>query len=168
MNGFIFARSVFNGYLVIIILSIVWQPHRFVKTSTVIINMMHEIVIYPCQTHVNIFYIHISFISIALLLTSHYPHPQTLHLPHSVPHHQDSKIETYQKMWKFMESRQPSAFVPNYEEGVQRVLNGNYAFLTESTMLDYIVQRNCNLTQVGGLLDSKAYGIAMPVGEWRG
>ncbi|XP_043212610.1 glutamate receptor ionotropic, kainate 2-like [Amphibalanus amphitrite] len=80
----------------------------------------------------------------------------------------DSKIETYQKMWKFMESRKPSVFVPNYEEGVQRVLKGNYAFLMESTLLDYIVQRNCNLTQVGGLLDSKGYGIAMPVGSpWR-
>ena len=64
-----------------------------------------------------------------------------------------------------MESRKPSVFVPNYEEGVQCVLKGNYAFLMESTLLDYIVQRNCNLTQVGGLLDSKGYGIAMPVGK---
>lgn len=32
---------------------------------------------------------------------------------------------------------------------------GNYAFLMESTMLDYVVQRDCNLTQIGGLLDSK-------------
>lgn len=68
-------------------------------------------------------------------------------------------------MWEFMEGRKPSVFVSNYEEGVQRVLNGNYAFLMESTMLDYIVQRNCNLTQVGGLLDSKGYGIATPIGE---
>ena len=29
---------------------------------------------------------------------------------------------------------------------------GNYAFLMESTMLDYVVQRDCNLTQIGGLL----------------
>ena len=46
-------------------------------------------------------------------------------------------------------------FVPSYEEGVKRVLNGSYAFLGESAMLDYLVQRNCNLTQIGGLLDSK-------------
>ena len=32
-------------------------------------------------------------------------------------------------------------------------------------MLDYNVQRNCNLTQIGGLLDSKSYGIATPMGE---
>ncbi|XP_035214148.1 glutamate receptor ionotropic, kainate 2-like isoform X3 [Stegodyphus dumicola] len=79
----------------------------------------------------------------------------------------DSKIETYLKMWRYMENR-PSVFVSSYEEGVQRVLEGNYAFLMESTMLDYMVQRDCNLTQVGGLLDSKGYGIATPMGSpWR-
>ncbi len=54
-----------------------------------------------------------------------------------------------------MESNTPDTFVRSYEEGVERVLNGSYAFLGESTMLDYLVQRNCNLTQIGGLLDSK-------------
>lgn len=77
----------------------------------------------------------------------------------------DSQIETYQKMWRFMENR-PMVFVKTYDEGVQRVLEGNYAFLMESTMLDYMVQRNCNLTQIGGLLDSKGYGIATPIGKW--
>ena len=80
---------------------------------------------------------------------------------------------------------------------MDRVKRGNYAFLMESTMLDYVrskkhknrpsclfkkiimfifilnhldlicvetqvVQRDCNLTQIGGLLDSKGYGIATP------
>ena len=63
-----------------------------------------------------------------------------------------------------MESKNPSVFVPSYEEGVKKVLEGNYAFLMESTMLDYAVQRDCNLTQIGGLLDSKGYGIATPKG----
>ncbi|CAH0390022.1 unnamed protein product [Bemisia tabaci] len=80
----------------------------------------------------------------------------------------DSMIETYKKMWRFMENKKPSVFVPTYEEGIKRVLEGNYAFLMESTMLDYAVQRNCNLTQIGGLLDSKGYGIATPMGSpWR-
>ncbi|XP_071541826.1 glutamate receptor ionotropic, kainate 2-like isoform X4 [Panulirus ornatus] len=80
----------------------------------------------------------------------------------------DSKIETYQKMWRFMENKKPSVFVQSYDEGVRRVLEGNYAFLMESSMLDYYVQRNCNLTQIGGLLDSKSYGIATPMGSpWR-
>lgn len=64
-----------------------------------------------------------------------------------------------------MENKKPSVFVPTYEEGIQKVLQGQYAFLMESTMLDYIVQRDCNLTQIGGLLDSKGYGIATPMGK---
>lgn len=68
-------------------------------------------------------------------------------------------------MWRFMESKRPSVLVSTYEEGVKRVLEGNYAFLMESTMLDYAVQRDCNLTQIGGLLDSKGYGIATPKGN---
>ncbi|XP_017769615.1 PREDICTED: glutamate receptor ionotropic, kainate 2-like [Nicrophorus vespilloides] len=80
----------------------------------------------------------------------------------------DSKIGIYQKMWRFMESKKPPVFVSTYDEGVQRVLEGDYAFLMESTMLDYAVQRDCNLTQIGGLLDSKGYGIATPKGSpWR-
>lgn len=66
-----------------------------------------------------------------------------------------------------MDSKRPSVFVSSYEEGVKRVLEGNYAFLMESTMLDYVVQRDCNLTQIGGLLDSKGYGIATPKGNKR-
>lgn len=70
----------------------------------------------------------------------------------------DSKVEKYQKMWRYMESNEPETFVSSYEEGVRRVLRGNYAFLCESTMLHYLLQRNCNLTQVGGLLDNKVNG----------
>lgn len=67
-------------------------------------------------------------------------------------------IETYKKMWRIMDNKKPSAFTTTYEDGIRRVNQGNYAFLMESTMLDYIVQRDCNLTQIGGLLDTK--GIA--------
>ena len=58
-------------------------------------------------------------------------------------------------MWAYMESGKPSVFVKNYEQGIARVKRGGYAFLMESTVLDYVVQRDCNLTQIGGLLDSK-------------
>ncbi|XP_077294860.1 glutamate receptor ionotropic, kainate 2 [Arctopsyche grandis] len=80
----------------------------------------------------------------------------------------DSKIDIYKQMWRYMESHKPSVFVSTYEDGVKRVLGGGYAFLMESTMLDHRVQRDCNLTQVGGLLDSKGYGIATGKGSpWR-
>lgn len=65
-----------------------------------------------------------------------------------------------------MESKKPSVFVSTYEEGTKRVMEGNFAFLMESTTLDYVVQRNCNLTQIGGLLDSKGYGIGTPKGTY--
>lgn len=43
---------------------------------------------------------------------------------------------------------------------------GGYAFLMESTQIEYFTRRNCNLTQVGGLLDSKGYGVALPVSTY--
>ena len=39
----------------------------------------------------------------------------------------DSKIETYQKMWRFMESKDPSVFTHTYAEGIERVMKGNFA-----------------------------------------
>ena len=39
----------------------------------------------------------------------------------------DSKIETYQKMWRFMESKDPTVFTSTYAEGIERVMNGNFA-----------------------------------------
>ena len=69
---------------------------------------------------------------------------------------------------RYMESKDPSVFVSTYKEGVERVLGGNFAFLCESSMLDWLVQRDCNLTQIGGLVDNKGYGIATPKGsKWR-
>lgn len=34
----------------------------------------------------------------------------------------------------------------------------------ESTTIEYVIERECDLTQVGGLLDSKSYGIALQPG----
>ncbi|XP_029332674.1 glutamate receptor ionotropic, kainate 3 isoform X2 [Mus caroli] len=75
-----------------------------------------------------------------------------------------SKISTFEKMWAFMSSK-PSALVKNNEEGIQRTLTADYALLMESTTIEYITQRNCNLTQIGGLIDSKGYGIGTPMGS---
>lgn len=67
-------------------------------------------------------------------------------------------------MWSFMESQRPSVFTTSNKEGEERVVKGKggYAFLMESTSIEYVIERNCELTQVGGMLDSKGYGIAMP------
>ena len=81
-------------------------------------------------------------------------------------HPQESKLPTYQRMWSFMDKRQPSVFVKSSQEGISRTMNGDYAFLMESTMIDYTIQRNCQLMQVGGLLDSKGYGIGTQIGMY--
>ena len=44
------------------------------------------------------------------------------------------------QMWEFMEGTRPSVFVKDYEEGITRVKGGGYAFLMESTVLQYKVQ----------------------------
>ena len=37
---------------------------------------------------------------------------------------------------------------------------GRYAYFMEAAPIEYIIERQCNLTQVGGLLDNKGYAIA--------
>lgn len=46
----------------------------------------------------------------------------------NVNNFQDSKVETYEKMWKAMES-QPSLFVKSSKEGIERVKSAEYAYL---------------------------------------
>ncbi|XP_064408163.1 glutamate receptor ionotropic, kainate 3 [Latimeria chalumnae] len=75
-----------------------------------------------------------------------------------------SKIATYEKMWAFMTNK-PTSLVKSREDGIQRVLTSEYALLLESTSIEYITQRYCNLTRVGGLIDSKGYGIGTPKGS---
>ncbi|KAK5861927.1 hypothetical protein PBY51_017364 [Eleginops maclovinus] len=68
-------------------------------------------------------------------------------------------------MWAFMSSKPSTSLVKSIEDGIQRVLKSDYALLMESATIDYITRRNCNLTQVGGLIDSKGYGIGTPQGS---
>ncbi|KAI5105925.1 glutamate receptor ionotropic, kainate 5 isoform X2, partial [Silurus meridionalis] len=88
-----------------------------------------------------------------------------IHCHSSLSPFQNSRYQTYQRMWNYMYSKQPSVFVKSTEEGIARVLNSKYAFLLESTMNEYHRSLNCNLTQIGGLLDTKGYGIGMPLGS---
>ena len=79
-----------------------------------------------------------------------------------------SGIPVYERMWSFMNSAEPSVFVKSNEEGVDmvRVKNGKYAFLAESTTIDYMNQRlPCDTMKVGSNLDSKGYGVGTPIGS---
>jgi hypothetical protein len=89
-------------------------------------------------------------------------------LPQLIGMLQNSNDSTYKRMWTAMSQSRPSVFVTNNEEGVDRVkkAKGLYAFFMESTSIEYQVERNCDLQQVGGLLDSKGYGIGLPVSEY--
>lgn len=64
-----------------------------------------------------------------------------------------------------MASMKPDAFETRTSLGIERVKksNGTYAFFMESTSIEYVMANDdeCRLTQVGGLLDSKGYGIAL-------
>ncbi|XP_017772226.1 PREDICTED: glutamate receptor ionotropic, kainate 2-like isoform X2 [Nicrophorus vespilloides] len=77
----------------------------------------------------------------------------------------DSNFSTYQRMWTQMEASEPSVFEKTNKEGVKRVKTSKrlYAFLMESSSIEYEMERDCELMQVGGWLDSKGYGIAMPI-----
>ena len=47
--------------------------------------------------------------------------------------------------------------VNSNDEGVAKVTEskGKYAFFMESASIQYIIERNCEVTQIGGNLDTK-------------
>lgn len=59
----------------------------------------------------------------------------------------------------------PDVFVKTNQEGIERVKKGSYAFLMESTTIDYTIQHVCKLIKVGALLDNKGYGVGLPEGS---
>ncbi len=81
---------------------------------------------------------------------------------------QGSTIPTYQKLNAFMESAKPSVYTSSNSEGIDRVRKGDgmYAFFMEAASIEYHVERKCDLTQIGGLLDSKGYGVALPPSKY--
>ncbi|XP_066999458.1 glutamate receptor ionotropic, kainate 2 isoform X3 [Anabrus simplex] len=80
---------------------------------------------------------------------------------------QTSNVSLYQRIWSVMQQTRPDVFTDDNTQGVDRVRNskGNYAFFMESTSIEYQMERDCDLMKIGGELDSKGYGIAMPPGS---
>ncbi|KAG8194662.1 hypothetical protein JTE90_003132 [Oedothorax gibbosus] len=72
---------------------------------------------------------------------------------------EENTIPTYRSMWKAMKE-DPESLVTDNDKGKEKVYEGNYAYLMESATIQYMTERECSLTQIGGLLDSKGYGIA--------
>ena len=70
-------------------------------------------------------------------------------------------------MWRTMEREKDEVLVPSNQAGIEKVLQdqGSYAFFMESTTIEYQTERDCRLQQIGGKLDSKSYGVALPQGK---
>ncbi|XP_076178431.1 glutamate receptor ionotropic, kainate 2 isoform X2 [Ptiloglossa arizonensis] len=73
----------------------------------------------------------------------------------------ESNYSTYKEMYDYMMENAEDVLPPDNDSGLKKVLREDYAFLMESSSIEYITERYCNVTQIGGLLDAKGYGIAM-------
>lgn len=78
----------------------------------------------------------------------------------------ESDHPTYRSMYRYME-RHPELMPNDNQVGVDMASDvaNDYAFLMESSSIEYVIERNCDVTQIGGLLDDKGYGIAMRKGK---
>ena len=71
-----------------------------------------------------------------------------------------SEVEIYEKMFNRMKSE--ATFVNSTKEGVQKVREGGFAYLTDGPYLDYYNSREpCNTMMLENLLEAKSYGIAL-------
>uniref|UniRef100_A0A7E4ZQF5 Glutamate receptor n=1 Tax=Panagrellus redivivus TaxID=6233 RepID=A0A7E4ZQF5_PANRE len=77
----------------------------------------------------------------------------------------EAKIPIYERMWSMMQGQTPTVFVNSSKEAITRVKAGNYAYMMESSMLEFYMKTDCELQTIGGLLDSKGYGVAVPKGS---
>lgn len=80
----------------------------------------------------------------------------------------DSNVSVYQRMYEAMRAS-PTVFVTSNKDGVARVMNSKnavYAFIMESSVLEYEIETKCELKQIGGWLDVKNYAIAMPMSKY--
>ncbi|KYN07451.1 Glutamate receptor, ionotropic kainate 2 [Cyphomyrmex costatus] len=74
---------------------------------------------------------------------------------------EDSTYEPYVIMYNYMKTHADEVLMKSNEDGLWKVQHENYAYFMESSSIEYIKHRYCNVTQIGGLLDAKGYGIAM-------
>jgi len=74
-----------------------------------------------------------------------------------------SQEDVYQIMWDYMSMNYDE--INSNKEGIEKVRteNGKYVFLMESTSAEYVLERKCDLTTTGGLLNIIRYGIGLPL-----
>lgn len=76
-----------------------------------------------------------------------------------------SDYPTYRSTFERMEAAPNSSFVHTVSEGIERVKNEDYAFFMESSTLEYAIEHDCELQQVGGHFNSKGFGLAVQQGS---
>merc|ERR1719347_1025064 len=75
-----------------------------------------------------------------------------------------SGVSLYQHLKQKMLS-DPAGLPDSNAKGVARVKEGGYAYFLESPSAEFHASKSCDLTTVGGKLDSKGYGIVLPQGS---
>lgn len=61
----------------------------------------------------------------------------------------------YQLMYQYMVKNEKSVLVTSNDDGVARAKAGGYAYLMESSTIEYIEQRQCEVEKAGNKLDQK-------------
>jgi len=76
-----------------------------------------------------------------------------------------SRMAVNQRIWAKMEKE--DSMTRSNLEGVEKVLEeqGGFAHIMETTSLDYVVARNCDLIKVGETFSPRTYGLAIPQGS---
>ena len=65
-------------------------------------------------------------------------------------------------MWNVMKLNPKDLLIKSTADGIKKIKNENFALLCESKLIEYMIERDCELVQVGGLLDDKTYGLGTP------
>jgi ionotropic glutamate receptor len=70
-------------------------------------------------------------------------------------------------MWNVMKSNPKDLLIKSTADGIKKIKNENFALLCESKLIEYMIERDCELVQVGGLLDDKTYGLGTPNSNYK-
>lgn len=73
----------------------------------------------------------------------------------------DSSNPNFTKLYDIMMDPNNKVLTGSNDDGRDRARQERYAFFMESSTIEYMVERYCEVVQVGGKLDEKGYGIAM-------
>jgi ionotropic glutamate receptor len=76
----------------------------------------------------------------------------------------DSSKDIYKEMYQYM-LKNEHLMMDSNPAGIEKARISKYAFLMESSTIEYNEQRICEVAHVGDKLDAKGYGIAMKKGS---